>query len=53
MTENMQDHNNPQLPRYIKGGEEGERNPKQNQQLNDVLTTQGKTTKVNAGWVHC
>ena len=24
MTENMQGHNNPQLPRYIKGGEEGE-----------------------------
>ena len=32
MTANMQDYNNPQLPRYLKGGEGGKTHSQTNQQ---------------------
>jgi len=40
MTANMQDYNNPKLPRCIKGGEGGWTQFHTNQELNTLLTTQ-------------
>ena len=40
MTANMQDYSNPQLTRYVKGGELGGTQSQTNQQLNAPLTTQ-------------